>query len=483
MPVLDGSSLDLETLAAVADGGAEVRIAPAALEAMAAARRVAEEALGAGVEVYGLTTGVAERKLASLDAASAAAFSRSMLRGTLVGQGPPAPARVVRAAMACTVNSFAKGVTGVRPELAEMIVDALNRNDLPRVRVIGSVGESDLGPMADLANGLVSATGFSLEANEGLALVNCNSFSTAWACLAALEAESLAAEADVAAALSFEGFAANPSPWHPLVAAVRPHDCLGPTLARLSALLEGSSLLSPGHPRNLQDPISFRSVAQVHAGARSALAHLRRTLQVELNSAQGNPLVVLAERRIVSVANFEAVAVAAALDFARVGLAPAVSSSTERTLKLLQSPQSGLPAGLAAEYGTPEDGLAELAITSQAAAIEARVLAHPVSYEIVSTTKADGIEDRTTMAPLAARRLEEMAALAARVVAIELVVAAQAVDLRRARLGGPMGRAHRLVRELVPFTGSGESLPPDLEPVVEAVVAGRFSQAASQPEL
>ena len=480
MVVLDGASLTIDALAAVAEGREQVALAPAARDRMAAAREVVEEALRLNVSVYGLTTALAERKSVALDAAARRGFSRFLIGGHRIAQGPPAPIPVVRATMACLVNGYAKGAAGVRPELAEMLVGALNRGVVPTVRSLGSVGQADLGPLADLAECLLRETGFVLADNEGLALVNNNAFATGWGALAELAAEQLLGEADVAAALALEGFAANLSPLHPVVTEIRPYPGLVATIRRLRALLAGSWLFEPGNARNLQDPLTFRSIPQILGAARDALAYVRNTIETELNSAQGNPAVVLAERRIVSVGNLDVVPVAAALDLARIALAPVVTAAAERTVKLLQSPLSGLPAGLAAEPGTGEDALAEFAGAAQAIAAEARMLAHPVSFEVVSSSKADGIEDRTTMAPLSARRLAEMTDLAARVVSLELFVAAQAIDLRRpSRLGEGTGQALRLVRELAGFTSRAQVPPADLEPLVDAVRASRFARAAS----
>ena len=479
MVVLDGESLTVDSLAAVAAGRDEVALAPAARDRMAAARDVVEEALRSGAMVYGLTTALAERKSVVLDAEARQSFSRFLVRGHLIAQGPPAPPPVVRAAMVCLVNSFAKGTAGVRPELAEMLVVALNRGLAPAVRSLGSVGQADLGPMADLAEGLLQETGFVLADNEGLALINNNAFSTGWGALAELAAERLLGEAEVAAALDLEGFAANLSILHPVVTEARPHPGTVAAVRRLRALLAGSPLFEPGNPRNLQDPLTFRSVPQILGAAGDALGYARTTIETELNSAGCNPAVVLAERRIVSVGNLDIVPVAAALDFARIALATVVTCAAERTVKLLQSPLSGLPAGLAAEADTGEEALAEFAGAAQAIAAEARLLADPVSFEVVSSTKAEGIEDRTTMAPLSARRLADMTDLGARVVSLELLVAAQAVDLRRpARLGEGTGRALGLVRELAGFTARGQAPPPDIEPLVDAVRAGRFARAA-----
>ena len=479
MVVLDGESLTVDSLAAVAAGRDEVALAPAARDRMAAARDVVEEALRSGAMVYGLTTALAERKSVVLDAEARQSFSRFLVRGHLIAQGPPAPPPVVRAAMVCLVNSFAKGTAGVRPELAEMLVVALNRGLAPAVRSLGSVGQADLGPMADLAEGLLQETGFVLADNEGLALINNNAFSTGWGALAELAAERLLGEAEVAAALDLEGFAANLSILHPVVIEARPHPGTVAAVRRLRALLAGSPLFEPGNPRNLQDPLTFRSIPQILGAAGDALGYARTTIETELNSAGCNPAVVLAERRIVSVGNLDIVPVAAALDFARIALATVVTCAAERTVKLLQSPLSGLPAGLAAEADTGEEALAEFAGAAQAIAAEARLLAGPVSFEVVSSTKAEGIEDRTTMAPLSARRLADMTDLGARVVSLELLVAAQAVDLRRpSRLGEGTGRALGLVRELAGFTDRGQAPPPDIEPLVDAVRAGRFARTA-----
>jgi histidine ammonia-lyase len=176
----------------------------------------------------------------------------------------------------------------------------------------------------------------------------------------------------------------------------------------------------------------------------------------------------------VSVANFEIAGLAAALDYQRVVLAAVLGASAERTVKLLETPWSGLPTGLAAS-GDPDDaGLAYLGIAVQALAAEARLVAAPVSFEVVSTAHAEGIEDRMTMAPLAARRTAEMVELGRRIASIELVVAAQAVELRGAgRLGSGTAAAVRAVRRAIPFTGSGDAVP-DVEPLVAAVEGGAF---------
>ena len=493
--VLNGSDLTVTQVVAAARHGEAVILAPEALSAMQKSRTVVEEVLKGGEPVYGLTTGVGERKAYLLDPAERQRFNQRLVLNHRIAQGEAAPSDVVRGAMVCLANSYAKGVTGVRPELAQMIVTLLNEGFAPPVRTLGSVGQGDLGPMADLAHGLLTRSGYQVAENEGLALVSSNAFTTAWACIATADAEALLSVFDVTGALDLEAFGANLTCLHPIIEQTRPFPGLAETLHRLRLLLKDSYLWQPGAARFLQDPLTFRCLPHINGGARDALAYTHNVLQLELNSSQSNPVVVVPTRnepgnehgnepgnehgRIVSVGNFDIGPLAAALDFARIALAPVVTSANERAVKLLQAPFSGLPAGLAAVAGSPDDALSELATSGQAITVEARTLAHPVSYELASSVKGDGIEDRATMAPLSARRLADMIRLCARVAAIELVVAAQAIDLRApGELGVGTGRAYRMIRELVPFTSADGTLPADLEPLVDLISRGGLTAAA-----
>ena len=480
---LNGSDLTVTQVVAAARHGEAVTLAPGAIAAMRRSRAVVQDILARGEPVYGLTTGVGERKSYLLDPAERQRFNHRLVLNHRIAQGDAAPADVVRGAMLCLANSYAKGVTGVRPELAEMILTLLNEGYAPPVRQLGSIGQGDLGPMADLAHGLITRSGFEVAENEGLALVSSNAFTTAWACLATADAQALLAVFDVAGALDLEAFGANLACLDPVIEQTRPFPGLGATLHQLRLLLAGSYLWQPGAARFLQDPLTFRCIPHIHGAARDALGYVLNILQLELNSSQSNPVVVVPAGhepgRIVSVGNFDIGQLAAGLDFLRIALAPVVTSANERAVKLLQAPFSGLPAGLAAAAGSPDDALAELAVAGQAITVEARTLAHPVSYELASSVKGEGIEDRATMAPLSARRLADMIALSARVVAIELVVAAQAIDLRApGQLGLGTGRAYRMIRELVPFTQADGTLPADLEPLVELVTLGTLTPAA-----
>lgn len=470
---LTGSSLTRDELLRVARRREPVRLADDVPARVAAGHDVVTRALERNDAVYGLTTGVGVRKRTRVPPDDLVAFNRRLILDHLVAQGPPAAEPVVRAQMTVVANGFARGTAGVRFELVARIVEALNEDRVPAVRTLGSLGQSDLPANADLAYGLFD--GFPLEAKEGIALLNHNAFSTALAALALADAKALLETVDVLAALDLEAFGANLTLLHPEIPRQRPFPGLRDTVERLRALLAGSYLWDEGAARSLQDPLTFRTVPHVHGAARDAFAFALHQLAIELNASQENPLVVAEEDRIVSVGNFDALPLAAAADVARIALAPVLMSASERAVKLLQAPLTGLPEGLAVESGLATGSLSELGVPLQALAAEARLLAQPVSVETASTSHHEGIEDRIALAPLGARRLAEQVALGERLAAIELLVAAQAIDRRgRPRLGAGTTSAYRHARELVPPADGDGAPPADLEPLRELVASGRL---------
>lgn len=475
---LDGTGLTVEQVVAVARERARVELAGSAVERMRAGRAVVERVLEEGRPVYGVTTGVGVRRRVAVPAAEVAAYNRRLIADHRIATGGAAADDVVRAAMVRLANGFCTGTPGVRPELAELVVEALNAGRTPRVRMLGSAGEGDLAPMADLAGGLL-AGGFEVAAREGLALLNTGAFSTGLAALAVHDAERMLDAATVCGALDLEAFAANPSPLDEVVGALRPHPGLVRTLAELRAALAGSALLT-SPPRSLQDPLSFRNLGPILGAAREALGYGGARVAVELNASQENPIVDVDGGRMLSVANFELLPLSQALDVVRLGLAPVLTSANERMIKLLQAPLSGLTDGLQPPGTSHHNGLSELAWTGQAIAPEARLLAHPVSIEIASSSQAEGIEDRISLAPLSARRTREMVDLGERLLAICLVVACEAVDLRGLRpLGAATGRAHSLLRELVPALTADSTVSPDLEQVRALVASGALRPPAT----
>jgi histidine ammonia-lyase len=475
--ILDGERLTIDDVVRVARGGERVEVTADAIARVQAARDVVERALEGAGSVYGVTTGVGVRKRVGVAVGEMDGYNRRLLHDHRMAAGPDAPREVVRAAMLRLANGFAKGTSGVRTELLGRVVDALNAGETPRVRLLGTAGQSDLGPLADLAYGICGD--MPLAAKEGISLINNNSFGTGLAALALADATRLLDALSVAAALDWEAFAANTSPVHPAVALARPYPGIARRSARMRELLDGSYLWQPGAARNLQDPLTFRNAAAILGAVDDALGFACAQAAIELNAAHENPLVSVGDELILSVPNYEALPLASALDFARIALVPAVSSAQERSVKLLQAPLTGLGTGLQeAEAESNECALSELAWASQALMVEARSLAHPVSTETASTMLAEGIEDRITMAPLGARRLSEQVAVSEELLALGLVISAQAVDVRGCSpLGVGTARAHAQIRERYGFVAAGESIGPDRGEVVELVRSGALGVA------
>jgi len=464
---LTGHTLTLEEVVRVARARERVTLHPDAIAAMRRSRAIVERALDRGEIVYGLTTGVAALKRSRVDPAEIIRFNHDMILQHRIAQGPAAAPDTVRAALLRLLNYLVSGFPGARPELAEHLAAALNADRLPTVRTLGSVGQSDLAQMADLAHGLLGD--FRLAGGEGLALMNNNSFSTGSATLAIADLTRLHHTMHAVGALSLEGFHANPSILHSIVGTARPLPGLTRSLVTLRTLLDGSFLWTQP-PRNLQDPLTFRTLPQALGAVGDALTYAREQLERELNTAQGNPIVVTEEDRVISVGNFDISPLAAALDLIRIALASFLTGSAERAVKHLERPWSGLPTGLTQQDNLPDAGLNELSIAAVSMAGEARLLAQPVSFEIPSSSLAEGIEDRMTFAPLAVRRLNQMLDLGGRILAIELTVAGQAAEHRGLQ---PLGRGTATLlaqlRQRIAFMREPGQFPDDLELVVDLV--------------
>ena len=489
MPLLlDGGPITPADVADVAERGRAVTIGDAAQAQMVAGRAVAQEALDRGDEVYGMTTGVGALKRVQVPPDDQAGFNRRLVRTHAAGSGPPAPTAVVRATMLVRLQGFVQGRSGVRPEVAEAYAAALNAGFHPTVHTVGALGQADLLPCAEIARALMgegpdaaALAAAGLEpvvpaAKDAIAMYSANAFSVGWACLAFERATRALDAFDLAAALSFEALLANATAIDREVADVRPYAGLRTTIERLRALLDGGEILAGSVAASLQDPLCVRVVPQTHGAARDAFGHTRAQLETELRSSGDNPFVSLAQNRLLSAGNFDSTSYAAALDYARIAFAHVATIGLGRVQKLLSARHSGLPSGLRERDDVPDDALVMLGYSAAAAGAELRLLAAPVTLELPTTSIDDGIDDRIVLAPLAARRLDEMSSLALHVAVVELVCAAQAIDLRgrSGKLGSGTGRIHALVREHVGLMRAGDDIPHDLS-ALAARLAGGFA--------
>ena len=455
---IDGQTLTARKVVAIARFNAAVTLAPEGLERIQAARGIVERAVARGDRIYGVTTSVGAKTGVPIASEQIDEFNRRLLLTHNFGHGPTAPDEVVRAMMVILLNSMATGQLGVRPILANILVDALNSRKSFLVHAWGSIGQSDMSPVADLALQLYS--GAALTSGEALALLNSSALSLGMGALAIDDLQRLLRSWVLAAALSMEGFAANPSILSPAAIRSRPFDGLRSVAESIRADLQGSYIFLENGPRHLQDPLSFRSIPIVFGNALDSFAFAQNQIAIELNASQNNPIVSIEDDAIFSVANFDMLSLSMALDTARLALSPVVTSCTERVAKLTDSFWSGLPVGLIEEDSVGLPGFNGLAQFHKSIASEARLLAAPVVGELASSSHSNGNLDRASMSTVAARRARETVELCKSLLGIELIVAAQAVEMRGAKpLGTVTAQLLDFVRSVVPYAAGKDRVP------------------------
>ena len=498
---LSGDGLTVDDVLAVARGRARVELDDGALLRVRAARDVVDRVLASGEAVYGLNTGLGSLARHRIPLEEIGAFSFATVADQVASYGRPLATDVVRAMIVSRANGMLKAGVGVRRELIEILVALLNLGIHPIVRMVGSVGQGDLSEMADIGKVLIGRgwaeyrgermrgdealaraglEPIALGPKEALGLISSNGVTMGRGSLVLIDAADLIDSMQIAAALSFEAFAANLSVIHPAAGRARPHSGMQTAMSRLRELLEDSALWQPGAARNLQDPLSIRCVPQTHGALYDALSVARGLMETELNSAADNPLVLVDEGAIVSVGNFDVAALAMAFDYIRLGIAHAAQVANERVQKLLWRHFSGLPTGLAQHEGTT-GGLRPLGRSFAALATEARFLANPVSLDYRGQL-AEGVEDHASMAPLAVSTTSTLVSLAHRLVALELLIAAQAVDLRGGpdRLGAGTGRAYAVVREYAGTLTDETEWNADIEGMATLVGEGSLARRVAR---
>jgi histidine ammonia-lyase len=496
MILLDGSSLTLTDLVAIARDFAPVGLAPSARERVRAARVVVDERVATDEPVYGINTGFGSLSDVRIPRESIPELQINLLRSHAAGVGEPLPADVVRATLALRANVLAKGYSGIRLDTLEALLALLNARVHPRIPSRGSVGASgDLAPLAHLALVLVGEgavldrtptdAGLSpvqLDAKEGLALINGTQPSTAILALATHDAARVADAADVGAAMSIDALRGSAKPFDPRLHEARPHDGQRAAAARVARLLADSEInASHQNCGRIQDAYSMRCTPQVHGAARDAVAFVRRTVGIEMNAATDNPMVFVPQGSfsshgdIISGGNFHGAPIALAADVLAIGLTHLATISERRTDRLLDSAVSGLPAFLTTRSGL-ESGLMMAQVTAAALASELKGLAHPASVDTIPTSA--GKEDHVSMSMGAAHKAARAVQLARTVLAIELLSAAQGLDLLAPLRPSPaLQRIHALVRTRVPPLDRDRSPALDIDAIVAIIADGTLEDA------
>jgi len=468
--VLTGANLTIADVEAVARHGASAVLDPAARVRIQEARDVIEALVGAGAVVYGVTTGFGDLATVSIRPEDTERLQENLLMSHAAGVGHAFPREIVRAMLLLRANTLALGHSGCRPLLVDRLLAFLDAGIHPVVPEQGSLGASgDLAPLAHLSlpligRGQVEFRGavvpalialrevgldpLVLQAKEGLALLNGTQMMSAIGALLLADADRLARTASVAAAMSVEALLGTDVAFAAAYQLARPHPGQIAVAAELRHLLRDSGLQQRHHglAHKVQDPYSLRCVPQVHGAVRDALDHLRRVLDIELNSATDNPLVfpgggvvdpaalATGGGTVISGGNFHGEPIALALDFAKLALAELGSISERRTALLVDARlNGGLPPFLAASSGV-DSGMMIYQYTAAALASENKVLAHPASADSIPTSANQ--EDHVSMGSVAARHARAVLEHVERILAIELLVAAQALDLRLASADG-----------------------------------------------
>jgi histidine ammonia-lyase len=489
---LDGPGVTVADVVAVARRGEPVELTDEAIARMRASRAIVDRLAAGSDAVYGLSTGFGALASVAIPPERRAALQRALVRSHAAGMGDPVEDEVVRAMMFLRARSLALGCSGVRPLVAEAMVAAVNARVTPVVPEHGSLGASgDLAPLAHAALVLlgegeatvrgrrVAATealaGAGLEPielseKEGLAVTNGTDGILGMLCLAIVDAEQLLAHADVTAALTVEGVLATDRAFAADLQALRPHPGQAVSAANLRTMLAGSPIVAghrTGDPR-VQDAYSIRCTPQVHGAARDTIAHVREVAERELAAAIDNPMV-LPDGRIESCGNFHGAPLGLAADFAAIALAEVGAIAERRIDRILDRTRShGLPPFLAAEPGV-DSGMMIAHYTAAAMCAENRRLAAPASVDSLPTSAMQ--EDHVSMAWGAARKLRRVVDNLRRILAVELVAATRAVELRAPdRPADATGAVIAALREVVPGMGPDRVLAPELS-AAEALIA------------
>lgn len=469
--MLSEKDISIEDVISVAVEKAEVSVTESALEKVKKARNTVEKAASGNTSVYGVNTGfgsLAEKKIPPdlIDR-----LQLNLVLSHSCGTGPVLPEEAVRAMMFLRACVLAKGHSGVRPEVLLLIKDFLNTGAYPEVPSLGSVGASgDLAPLAHLTLGLIGrgfvyfkgermeAQSFYeksglkplvLKAKEGLALLNGTQFMTAVGILAFEKAKNISISGDMAGALTLEALDGRPEAFDAKIHELRPYEGQIKTAQNIRNLCTGSKNIHSSSHTRVQDPYSLRCMPQVHGVLKDSLAHVKKTLEIEINSVTDNPLVFPDQNEILSGGNFHGQPIAFAMDSLAIALSNIAGISERRTDLLLDDKRSGLPPFLASKPGV-ESGYMIAHLTAASLLNLVKNRANPCSSDSLPTSA--GREDHVSFGSNSALKCLESAGFVSSIIAIELLTAARAVDLqnKREKLGKGTTQIFDFVRAKFP---------------------------------
>lgn len=501
---IDGDNLSLEDFDRVARLGKRVELTPEAEEKVRGCRRVLEEFIHSDKPYYGINTGfgaLAQRRIEKKDLKR---LQKNLIKSHTAGVGPFLPADITRGIMLLRANVLAKGYSGVRLEVVQLLLDMLNKGIMPLIPAKGSVGASgDLAPLSHLAMALIGEgevvyekkeqgaamalkkaglKPLELLEKEGLALINGTQVMTAIGIFNLHEAECLAKMADIAGAMTFEAQLGSPSPFYEEIQDVRRHPGQMESARNILHLIKDSPLwISHQGKKKVQDAYSVRCIPQVHGAVRDTLKYVRRVLEIETNSATENPLIFPEKKIILSGGNFHGEPVAFAMDFLSIVMTE-LGNISERRIDRLINPASnmGLPNFLVADNGL-NSGFMIVHVTATALASENKSLAHPASVDNIPTSANQ--EDHVSMGTIGARKAREIIGNLRHILAIELMAAAQALDFYELKSSPPLESVKALIRRQVPFLSEDTRMDVHIRHIADLIESGQLLAAAEKTGL
>jgi len=495
---LDMEGMTIEALVAVARQGAEARLSAAAEARIAAGRALVDRWVREERRIYGVTTGFGALSDVAISGKDTRRLQENILMSHAAGVGRPLDAETVRAVMTLRVKDFARGHSGIRLETAQQLLHLLNRGVVPVIPEKGSVGASgDLAPLAHLAlvllgkgeafyNGrkmsgeeALKVSGLAplrLESAEGLALVNGTQVMTAIGALSVHDARQLSRLTDIAASMTLEVLMGSRTEFNPKIHQVRPHPGQIAAAANMERITRASEIISSHSDcSRVQDAYTLRCSPQVHGATKDAIAYCRRVVETELNASTGNPLIFAESEEFLLGGNFHGQPVALAMDFLGIAVAELANISERRIERLVNPMLSGLPAFLVSDGGL-NSGFMIAQYTAAALVSENKVLAHPASVDSIPTSANK--EDHVSMGTIAARKGREIVANTENVIGIELLCAAQALDLfTNLKPGEGTLAAYQAIRRVIPHLDTDRFLAPDIDAMRELMRSGAILAA------
>ncbi|MGZ0052953.1 histidine ammonia-lyase [Brevibacillus gelatini] len=488
---MNGNDLRIEDVVLIARNSHRIELTQKALENVRRSRAMVEKMVEEQKVVYGITTGFGKFSDVMIQGEDVSKLQENLIMSHACGMGEPYPEEVVRAMMALRINALAKGYSGIREETLLHLVELCNRGVHPVIPQQGSLGASgDLAPLAHMVlvmlgkgeaivNGQrlggeaalkqVGLSPIRLQAKEGLALINGTQAMTAQLCLALYDSRVVLESAELIAAMTIEALRGIPKAFDPQLHLVRPHPGQQESARRLLAHLSGSERTTEQGELRVQDPYSLRCLPQVHGATRDTLEYVWETVTRECNSVTDNPILFTETGDVISGGNFHGQPMAFAADFLAIAMAELANISERRTERLVNPQLSGLP-GFLTENGGLNSGFMITQYVAASIVSENKVLCHPASVDSIPSSANQ--EDHVSMGTTAARKLRTVVSNVTKVLAIEYLAAAQAIDFGSGKLGAGTKKAYDELRRVVPRLHEDREMHPDLVKAEELIQKG-----------